>query len=63
MSNKERIIELLDVIPDYKMGYVQEVAADEEAEDHFCQILALYGFRSERVPGSFPVTCIVPRLL
>ena len=35
MSNKERIIELLDVIPDYKIGYVlayvQGVAADEEA--------------------------------
>lgn len=41
MSNKERIIELLDVIPDYKMGYVlayvQGVAADEEADDIFCQ--------------------------
>lgn len=22
MSNKERIIELLDIIPDYKIGYV-----------------------------------------
>ena len=36
MSNKERIIELLDVIPDYKIGYVlayvQGVAADL-----FCQ--------------------------
>ncbi|MCI8896264.1 MAG: hypothetical protein HFI60_18665 [Lachnospiraceae bacterium] len=41
MSNKERIIELLDVIPDYKIGYVlayvQGVAADEEADDLFCQ--------------------------
>ena len=41
MSNKERIIELLDSIPDYKMGYVlayvQGVAADEEADDLFCQ--------------------------
>lgn len=41
MSNKERIIELLDVIPDYKIGYVlayvQGVAADEEADDAFCQ--------------------------
>lgn len=41
MSNKERIVELLDVIPDYKMGYVlayvQGVAADEEADDIFCQ--------------------------
>lgn len=41
MSNKERIVELLDCIPDYKMGYVlayvQGVAADEEADDIFCQ--------------------------
>lgn len=41
MSNRERIIELLDVIPDYKIGYVlayvQGVAADEEADDLFCQ--------------------------
>lgn len=41
MSNRERIIELLDAIPDYKIGYVlayvQGVAADEEADDIFCQ--------------------------
>jgi hypothetical protein len=41
MSNKERIVELLDAIPDYKMGYVlayvQGVAADEENDDEFCQ--------------------------
>ena len=41
MSNRERIIELLDSIPDYKIGYVlayvQGVAADEEADDIFCQ--------------------------
>lgn len=47
MSNKERIIELLDVIPTYKIGYVlayvQGVAADEEADDLFCsQMLADY---------------------
>lgn len=39
MSNKERIVELLDSIPPYKMGYVlayvQGVAADEEADDMF----------------------------
>lgn len=43
MSNRERIVELLDVIPDYKIGYVlayvQGVAADEEADDLFCQRL------------------------
>lgn len=41
MSNKDRIIELLDIVPDYKMGYVlayvQGIAADEEADDIFCQ--------------------------
>lgn len=41
MSNKERVIELLDSIPAYKMGYVlayvQGLAADEEADDLFCQ--------------------------
>ena len=41
MSNRERIIELLDVIQDYNIGYVlayvQGVAADEEADDIFCQ--------------------------
>ena len=41
MSNKERIIELLDIIPDYKINYVlvyvQGVAADEEAYYIFCQ--------------------------
>lgn len=41
MSNKERIIELLDSVPDYKIGYVlayiQGIVADEEADDLFCQ--------------------------
>ena len=41
MSNKERIIELLDSIPDYKIGYVlayvQGVAADEENDNIFCE--------------------------
>ena len=41
MSNKERVIELLDNVPEYKMGYVlayvQGITADEEADDIFCQ--------------------------
>lgn len=41
MSNKERAIELLDQVPDYKMGYVlayiQGITADEETDDIFCQ--------------------------
>ena len=41
MSNKERIIKLLDSVPNYKIGYilayVQGIIADEEADDFFCQ--------------------------
>lgn len=41
MSNKEKAIELLDQVPEYKMGYVlayiQGLTADEEADDLFCQ--------------------------
>ncbi len=41
MSDKEKIIQLLDHIPGYKMGYVlayvQGITADEEADDAFCQ--------------------------
>lgn len=41
MSNKERILELLDSVPDYKIGYilayVQGIVADEETDDIFCQ--------------------------
>lgn len=43
MSNRERIVELLNTIPDYKIGYVlayvQGVAADEAADDAFCEQL------------------------
>ena len=41
MSNKEKIVALLDKVPDYKMGYVlayiQGLTADEEADDLFCE--------------------------
>ena len=41
MSNKEKIVQLLDTVPDYKMGYilayVQGITADEEADDIFCK--------------------------
>ena len=41
MSNKEKIIELLESVPDYKMGYVlayvQGITADEEADHIFCE--------------------------
>ena len=41
MSNREKIIALLDSVPDYKMGYVlayvQGITADAEADDLFCE--------------------------
>ena len=41
MSNREKVIALLESVPDYKMGYVlayvQGITADEEADDIFCQ--------------------------
>ncbi|WP_249311969.1 hypothetical protein [Congzhengia minquanensis] len=41
MSTKEIIVNLLDKIPDYKIGYVlayiQGITADEEADDLFCE--------------------------
>lgn len=41
MSNKEKVMELLESVPEYKMGYVlayvQGITADEEADDIFCE--------------------------
>ena len=41
ISNKERIVQLLDSVHEYKMGYilayVQGITADEEADDRFCE--------------------------
>lgn len=41
MSNKEKIVALLDHVPEHKMGYilayVQGITADEEADDLFCK--------------------------
>lgn len=41
MSNKEKVVRLLDSVPEYKMGYVlayiQGITADEEIDDLFCQ--------------------------
>lgn len=43
MSDKEKIVRLLDDVPAYKMGYVlayvQGLTADEEADDAFCEHL------------------------
>ena len=53
MSNREKIISLLDDIPDYKMGYVlayiQGITADEETDDIFCEkMLEDYNADSEK---------------
>lgn len=41
MSNRDKIIALLDSVPEYKMGYVlayiQGITADEVNDDAFCQ--------------------------
>ena len=43
MSNKEKVIALLDSVPEYKMGYLlaylQGLTADEEADDTYCERL------------------------
>lgn len=43
MSDKERCIELLDSVPEFKLGYVlaylQGLTADEAADDAFCEAL------------------------
>ena len=43
MSNKEKVIALLDHIPEYKIGYVlayvQGRTTDEDADDAFCEQL------------------------
>ena len=41
MSDKEKIVQLLDTVPEYKLGYilayVQGITADEDADDLYCQ--------------------------
>jgi hypothetical protein len=43
MSNKEQILQLLDKVPEYKLGYVlayiQGITTDEEADDAYCERL------------------------
>ncbi len=43
MSDKERIMQLVDETPEYKLGYViaylQGLNAEEEADDAFCEKL------------------------
>lgn len=41
MTNRQKIIALLDNVPEYKMGYIlayiQGITADEEQDDRFCE--------------------------
>lgn len=41
MSDKEKIVQLLDSVPEYKLGYilayVQRITANEDADDLYCQ--------------------------
>lgn len=43
MSDKERIVQLLDDVPAYKLGYVlayvEGLTADEDADDAYCEQL------------------------
>lgn len=43
MSAKERIVQLLDAVPEYKLGYIlayiQGITADESADNLYCQKL------------------------
>ena len=53
MSDKERVISLLDQVPAYKMGYVltyvQGITADEAADDAFCERM-LEDYRNDPDP-------------
>lgn len=43
MSEKEKLLQLIEKIPDYKIGYVlayvQGITADEQEDDDFCSKL------------------------
>lgn len=48
MSDRERIAQLLDEVPAYKLGYVlayvQGLTADEDADDAYCEQLYQHYF-------------------
>lgn len=43
MDNKEKIVKLLETVPEYKLGYIlafiQGITADELADDDYCEEL------------------------
>lgn len=56
MSDKEKVIQLLDSVPSYKMGYVlaylQGITADDVADDAFCENL-LAEYEADADKGNF----------
>ncbi|MCI6163859.1 MAG: hypothetical protein MR675_01510 [Lachnospira sp.] len=43
MSKKEQLLQLIEKVPDYKIGYilafVEGITADEDADDAYCESL------------------------
>lgn len=58
MSDKERIMQLVDETPEYKLGYViaylQGLNAEEEADDAFCEKLYQDYLNSDDKGGEIP---------
>ncbi len=56
MSNKDLAIQLINQIPDYKLGYavayLQGLYADEAADDAFCENL-IKSYESSADKGNF----------
>ena len=61
MSDEEKVIQLLDKVPDYKIGYVlaylQGITADEETDDKFCESL-LQDYLNDKDSGKHEVISI-----
>nr|DAP79973.1 MAG TPA: putative DNA-binding domain protein [Caudoviricetes sp.] len=57
MSQKEQLLQLIDDMPEYKIGYVlayvQGITADEDDDDEFCENLYQHYLNSEDKDESF----------
>lgn len=57
MSQKEQLLQLIDNMPDYKIGYVlayvQGITADEDDDDEFCENLYQHYLNSDNKDESF----------
>lgn len=57
MSQKEQLLQLIDNMPDYKIGYVlayvQGITADEDNDDEFCENLYQHYLNSDDKDESF----------